>query len=734
MSVFYDFKKRLALEVGRVLDQRVAVADLIVSAPRPSTSGESLLNTYIEVTCGEITRGVFYDRKPIAKLFEGTGLVDYRVVMIDGVDSVHGMLGLVNQKFATNFTEDDLTNFQFEATTNILMLEATPFSYAYTGSYALPMTPLVVGDLVPTPLHDFRFEGDAKNYGTAAVDMTIPFTYVQKGGMSIAYIPAGSGALLFGNGLEFPVSGAYTIDFYINFPASVPTYVGMMLTNPAAQEQTGDFYYYYTRFYQYGVTPSGNINSTNPGTTPDVPQRITIVSDGTDIKLYIDMVQYMTYKTNNGGAKLKAFYQQWRLNYGLGRFRYWSFGLSTEELQRLFTGGLNIRPPLYKYEFKGGLLNSGGRSNKAINLPVASTRTDETGSYVKLSQKSGIDLGLSLPIATDHTLSFKIKLTGTPNYRTLFSNSKTAQAQTGTIMFESNNRIYQAGLGYGGSVLTPNMSLNKVYNITFRSIAGTIEIYIDGKKVHSYANPGNLAPLQFLGDGNTFSDQWALDNELGEISYWEYALTDLELSRLFKAEAPAPQYNYPYAADFVNRGVAAAPDSTQMSIVTFLNKNWAKPVGAYGLLGAQLPVHGDYTLMFEGIVNDIGDNYGMLLKYSADAAFATGDFLTWRNIAPGFMNRPTITGVGYSSYADCLCPPFVNDVPYKLMLIKKGNTFKMYKDGTLYWTFTGTIAAGRPWRVWGGIARSKQYIRNLSFWDVALEGVELQAAIAKYLP
>jgi len=75
--------------------------------------------------------------------------------------------------------------------------------------------------------------------------------------------------------------------------------------------------------------------------------------------------------------------------------------------------------------------------------------------------------------------------------------------------------------------------VGQVADLTIRSKAGTIEIWCDGVKIHTHANPGNLTPYRYIGDAAGYSSQWSITNELGRIAYWYEALPDDELALAF---------------------------------------------------------------------------------------------------------------------------------------------------------------------------------------------------------
>lgn len=203
----------------------------------------------------------------------------------------------------------------------------------------------------------------------------------------------------------------------------------------------------------------------------------------------------------------------------------------TSDLSAL-TPPLTIRKPKYHYDFTNGSLASNGVVTTPLTLPVASHRVVNGSTLVKLSATTGMELGVEFPIAGDFTLMFKATIAVLSRYITMWSTSKTQQALAGTLMFEYG-KAYQVGVGYTSTIIPPAVTAGQLFEMTFRSKNGVFEIFIDGTLVHSYNNPGTHLPYKFLGDGNGFSAQWDLANELGRIAYWPEALPDNELALAF---------------------------------------------------------------------------------------------------------------------------------------------------------------------------------------------------------
>lgn len=204
----------------------------------------------------------------------------------------------------------------------------------------------------------------------------------------------------------------------------------------------------------------------------------------------------------------------------------------TSDLSAL-TPPLTIRKPKYHYDFTNGSLASNGLVATPLTLPVASSRVVGNDTLIKLSASTGIDIGVDLPINGDFTMMFKVVLASLPKYLTLFVNTPSLAAAVGAMMFY-NGQPFQAGMGWD-AVANPvePLVVGQVTDLTIRSKQGTIEIYRDGVKIHTHANPGNRPPYRFIGDVAQYSEQWPGTNELGRIAYWSEALPDNELALAF---------------------------------------------------------------------------------------------------------------------------------------------------------------------------------------------------------
>lgn len=190
-----------------------------------------------------------------------------------------------------------------------------------------------------------------------------------------------------------------------------------------------------------------------------------------------------------------------------------------------------------------------------------------------------------------------------------------------------------------------------------------------------------------------------------------------------------PYHKFMLDGNGANTGISTVPITAAFDYVSFADKTWASvplatplPLGA----GVDLDMRTDFTLDFECVVNSTGTQYSTM--FTQDAAGSTtlvGNIVT--RVESGLHNnKPVIQGVGYTGPADSLFPQLVNDTPTRITIVREGNVYRWYKDGTLVWTLTSAVKIANALKYWGSkIKRSKQYLRALSYWTRALTAAEL---------
>lgn len=194
---------------------------------------------------------------------------------------------------------------------------------------------------LPTPLHEFLFDGTTENTGSDGRFMTVPMTFGNVGGREVAYLPTG-GAIAFGNGLSMRICGDYTYDFVVIFAATPATYLCLMSLGTGTNTATGSFFFYQGRQYEYNVHPGGAAILANPAPVLGKPYRITLRSLGGVTTKYVDGVKQIEYPSpalalNRHLTAFRDAGYSWPSNAGIDYIKMWDVGLTDEQLAILFT-------------------------------------------------------------------------------------------------------------------------------------------------------------------------------------------------------------------------------------------------------------------------------------------------------------------------------------------------------------------------------------------------------------
>lgn len=183
-------------------------------------------------------------------------------------------------------------------------------------------------------MHEWKLTSNLLNTGSDGRALTAPFTFKQTAGKSWGSL-SGTTPVAFGNGIELPMYGNYTLDFEV-YLAAISSYATFMTTDLAGKAPTGSLLFYNGRIYEYGI-----IGVAGPVATALVPTRITFVAGEGTTKLYVDGVLTNTYATTATQRSLKGFRDldsgtaEWPSTYGLRNLRYYNRTLVDDELQQL---------------------------------------------------------------------------------------------------------------------------------------------------------------------------------------------------------------------------------------------------------------------------------------------------------------------------------------------------------------------------------------------------------------
>lgn len=578
------------------------------------------------------------------------------------------------------------------------------------------------------PVHEFLFNGTAVNTGSNKTPMLAPMTYESVRKTNVAHL-GGTAPVQFGNGARIKVCGDYTVDFMVTLK-SINTYLCFMSTDIAAAAALGSFFYSEGRFYEYGVGPA----TLTPAAKVGTPQRITIVSKGGTTTLYVDKVQIGTYPSPAAnlnrylvGFRDRDTVAQWPTGFEIDFIRSWETALSEMDLKKLFREPKVPARPKYSYPLDGTVESMG---EVFTPFPVTPTRYLTLGDETLAVVPPGALNGFTVDINKDFTFSVDV-IVGGGKYLTCFANPNAA-AGAGALMFY-NGAPYMATWGdsNGTTLPAPSIADGLRHNIIIRCRNGVIDLMVDGVRYDRFNNPKNGQPWSGIGDKNTFSLGWPDTCAMANIQVWEYGLTDGELLGVTGSTLMRPLYHWPLAGNKDGVGRSPTAWSGNLDWVDFDGRKWgAVPAGvSYVDIGTNLDISRDFTMDVFLVANNVGNQYSAM--FTNGSVSTLGNIFTWRDMGPGHMNKPCFQSLGYSSASDCTTTPFIDDATNRLTIRRIGNAWSVFQDGKLKWTFSSSSAT-TFWRYFGGdVRRSKQYIRDLRYWELGLTDAELNLLFRK---
>ena len=188
-----------------------------------------------------------------------------------------------------------------------------------------------------------------------------------------------------------------------------------------------------------------------------------------------------------------------------------------------------------------------------------------------------------------------------------------------------------------------------------------------------------------------------------------------------------PLHKFTMDGTGANTGMASVPLSANHNYVDFLGKKWLS-VTTPVLLGAgvDLEIRGDFTLDFEIVANSLGDVYGQLFTQDGSSAVVVGNMWTARSgLGAGMENRFSMVSVGYTANTEVTTPRLLNDTPMRITLTRQGDNWTWYANGVRVWEYTAKPVLSGPFKYFGSNpARSKQYLRELQYWQHCLTTAE----------
>lgn len=408
--------------------------------------------------------------------------------------------------------------------------------------------------------------------------------------------------------------------------------------------------------------------------------------------------------------------------------------ITAKPTSRIWRGGFDftfefsdhtvIPHAVHDWRLNGAVTDYGSQPSNFIETPA---------SYVVVDNKpfatfntSRIALPVELPVTDNFTISFRVKTASKFKYMTMLAYGDGNATRGGFWLY--NGRLYITGIGMTESQILngPDISDGQPHVIQMRTLNGVADVYVDGALIIT-TPVAEFYPWNSIGDAAGYSARWPAGDAIGDIRYWDIALEDKELALVRGDSLLAPPlHHWPLAEDTINIGTSAVPWAGEVSWADFAGESWlSMPAANATDIGVDLPIATDFTLDAMLVLNHVGNSYCEIFT-ARNAKGAVGDLLTWRNIAASHRNAPTISGVGYSTYVDCKAKPFLDDTPTRLTIRRSGNTWSIYQQGVLMWTFTST-AKPAPWRWFSSLTkrRPKQYLRDLKYWPRALTSSEM---------
>lgn len=198
----------------------------------------------------------------------------------------------------------------------------------------------------PVPLYEWLFNGNANGSGLLDTPLEGPWTFGTDANGNTGGYWNGAANQKFNPELRFRVCGDYTLDITVVWPsAAVAAGYASMMESVAGVLNTGDFYWYYGKFYEYLVTPSGNGSpwmAKYPTPVYGQKHRVTVRSLNGTTSLYVNGVLIVTYASP--ALSLARYITAWggaadgKLPNTVmwNKFRYWGFGLTDAQLAEVW--------------------------------------------------------------------------------------------------------------------------------------------------------------------------------------------------------------------------------------------------------------------------------------------------------------------------------------------------------------------------------------------------------------
>lgn len=309
--------------------------------------------------------------------------------------------------------------------------------------------------------------------------------------------------------------------------------------------------------------------------------------------------------------------------------------------------------------------------------------------------------------------------------------------QIGTVVDPATIEIQPGDVSAGGVVIRPKVN-GVVYEIPLAKInMDVLAKYLVGKKVGG----GNIAVnvlkelsnyLKISLNPEHFTISW-LNTQAGIVEAKPTnpiytGLLDFDRDTKFK---DLPKYFWPLNGTLDSQGSTKTPLADNFKFVDYLDKKWAtlKDGQLWADLGINLSFAGNVTIMFDLVASDLGNMYGNIFSSRPESSihFASTGMFTGRALNTN-QNKWGLYGLGYGSYSSFPTSK-LTDTPITITIVHDTGILRLYEDGVLKWTITSGTAA--IWRYFGSLnRRNKQYLRNLTVWQSALNEASVQANVA----
>lgn len=726
MAAVYDFKIMVAAKLTRALNRLVMPADCTFGPAIAVNVGNK--DTKVMVTVGENTYPIVYNRYDVAKLVPAL----YNGLIIDEMWAKADVITAINLKFGLNLKEIDVQSIDYVDgySGRTVTVTIADVSKPYKGKFIIPY--FRPNDLPQPYYHVAVKAGDYGNRGNgpATLNPAIPSfehdgkTFFGAGGTALGTMSLGTG---------MSMAGDFTVDFEM-LASSIGNVYGILFKSSSAgngaNPARGDLFtgrdlsgkMNCAVLYAMGYGSSADIKTTAYSATK--PLRHTIVRKGGVVKWYENGALVWTF--TDGYAFSWSWLDMTRPVAAFRNLRYWQYALTDDKLAILLSQD-DSKALAYSYSLQGSQLSD---IYGAFSFPIKPTNYVTVEGQTMAAVSAGAFDSITMDITNDFTLSVDVKVTS-DKYTTLFARHNAAAAP-GALMFYYG-APYMANWGNSGAVIpSPRLDDGKKHNLQIRCLNGIVSIIVDGVTYDTFTNPGNGAPWTGIGDLNTFSAGWPAGAAISNLRFWRYGLSDADLLVQRMPNIRQPLHHWPLDGVKTNLGRGATPWLGDFTWTEFNGETWgAVPSTTNAVdIGVNLPIDRDFTVDFFLVANSIGNAYGDIFKM-VPGAWTTGDLVTWRTITVDDTNKPSLQSLGATVASAVKTSKLVDDAVNRMTIKRVGDVWTIYQDGTFRWEFTAAHASGF-WRYFGSMAkRSKEYLKNMRYWEYGLTDIELTALFRK---